>query len=114
MKTAGYLLEEWARWCRHDPLPMDWPHATSFGKLIKPDPRPATEPIDVLRAAATDRVVARLPGRVRFLINLHYLDTGPIDAKARRLRMRRQRYLDLIDGVCRVVALRIDSGTRNC
>jgi hypothetical protein len=109
---ADLLLDEWARWQRNDPLKMDWATATPFGRQIKPDPAPSREPIDVERAYRTDRALAKLPKRYRFLIRLHYLDHAPIDAKARRMRMGRKCYLLLIVGVQRVVGIRLD-GTRN-
>jgi hypothetical protein len=108
---ADMLLAEWARWQSADPLEMDWPHSTAFGRHIKPDPSPPREPVDDERAYRTDRVIARLPRRYRFLIRLHYLDPAPVDSKARRLRMRRQAYLLLLTGVQRVVGARLD-GTR--
>lgn len=115
MRTAGYLLEEWARWCQGgDTLEIGWPPSTPFGKLIKPDPRPASLPIDVERAYLTDRIVARLPTRYRFLVKLHYLDPAPIDAKARRMRLGRNGYLHLIEGVCRVVAIKLDRNAETC
>jgi hypothetical protein len=104
-EQADYLLDEWSRWQMEDVIRCGWPRATSFGKAIKPDPRPATVPIDDARAAKTDRVVSKLPKRYRFLIRVHYLDRAPIDVKARRLRMGRNGYKTLIRGVQHVVAL---------
>jgi DNA-directed RNA polymerase specialized sigma24 family protein len=97
---ADYLLEEWARWQRCDPLTMD--------KCIKPDPVPAREPVDEDRALRTDRVIAKLPGRLRFLVKLHYLDSVPIDVKARRMRIAREGYKRLLEGAQRVVGERLD------
>jgi DNA-directed RNA polymerase specialized sigma24 family protein len=105
---ADYLLEEWARWQRCDPLTMDWSHSTAFGKCIKPDPVPAREPVDEDRALRTDRVIAKLPGRLRFLVKLHYLDSVPIDVKARRMRIAREGYKRLLEGAQRVVGERLD------
>lgn len=104
---ADYLLEEWSHWQRGEAVDISWPHATPFGRLIKPDPRPAGFAIDDARAFRTDRVIAKLPKRYRFLIRLHYLDSAPIDAKARRLRVGRASYKLLIKGICCVVAMRI-------
>lgn len=103
------LLDEWARWARHDPLKMGWSNATPIGRMIKPDPAPSREPVDPERAFATDRVVVRLPQRYRFLINLHYRDPAPIDAKARRLRRGREAYKATILGMLRAVAPRFTS-----
>ena len=107
-EQADLLLEEWARWQCEDVIRCGWPRSTSFGKAIKPDPRPATMPIDDARALETDRIVASLPGRYRFLLRVHYLDKAPIDAKARRLRMGRNGYKLLIRGVQHVIAMRYD------
>lgn len=104
-EEADYLLDEWARWQMEDVIRCGWPRCTSFGKAIKPDPRPASVPIDDARAAETDRVVSRLPQRYRFLIRVHYVDHAPIDAKARRLKMGRNGYKALIRGIQHVVAL---------
>lgn len=103
------LLDEWARWQREGALAMDWPTATPFGRQIKPDPRPATLPVDVERALRTDRVLARMPRRYRFYVRLHYLDLSPIESKARRLRMGRNAYRTLIESVQRVIGARLDS-----
>jgi hypothetical protein len=107
-KETDYLLDEWARWQRMDPYTMSWPKSAPFGRYIKPDPVPAREPVDEERALATDRVLARMPRRYRFLVRMHYLDSAPIDAKARRMRMGRKAYLLLLEGVQRVVGARLD------
>ena len=104
---ADYLLEEWAHWQRGEAVDIGWPHATAFGRFIVPDPVPARFPVDDARALATDRVIARLPQRYRFLIRMHWLDPAPIDAKARRLHMGRPSYKLLVKGLCCVVALRL-------
>lgn len=105
---ADYLLDEWARWQRADPLTMGWPDATPFGRQIKPDPAPSRIPIDDDRALRTDRVLAKMPARIRFIAKMHYLDLAPIDQKARRLRLGRKAYLAKIEGIKRVVAARLD------
>jgi len=106
---ADLLLEEWAHWQRTGGIDIGLPHATPFGRLIKPDPSPSRRAIDDERALATDRVLARLPHRYRFLVRLHYLDPAPIEHKARRLRIGRKSYRLLIRGVCAVVAMRLDT-----
>ena len=110
---ADVLLEEWARWQCEDVVRCGWPTATPFGRQIKPDPTPARMPIDEQRAYETDRVIARLPGRYRFLIRMHYLDPAPTDTKARRLRLGRKGYLLLLKGVQHVVAMRLDGRLGN-
>lgn len=105
---ADLLLEEWAHWQRSGGIDIGMPHATPFGRLIKPDPAPSGRAIDDERAYQTDRALARLPSRYKFLVRLHYLDPSPIDSKARRLRIGRKAYKALIHGVCRVVAMRLD------
>ena len=107
---AAWLLEEWARWTRSDGVDVGYPHATAFGRMIVPDPAPGELPVDVDRAARTDAVIAKLPRRYKFLVKLHFLDTGPVEAKARRLRMRRKSYQLLVRGVVQVVAMKMGSG----
>jgi len=84
---ADYLLAEWARWQAGDCINIGYPRSTPFGRLIKPDPMPSRVPVDEARALRTDRAIARLPGRMRFLVKVHYLDRSTIDAKARRLHV---------------------------
>lgn len=108
---ADYLLDEWARWQRADPLTMGWDTATPFGRQIKPDPAPSRIPIDDARVLRTDRVLAKLPGRIRFIVRLHYLGLEPIDQKARRLRLGRKAYKLRIEAVQKLIADRLD-GTR--
>jgi hypothetical protein len=110
---AAWLLEEWARWQRGDAVNIGFPHATPFGRLIKPDPSPARFPVDPDRALETDRVIAKLPQRYRFLIRMHWLDSAPIDSKARRIRLGRKAYLLLVKGLCGVVAQRLASERRS-
>lgn len=106
---ADYLLEEWARWQRETVIHTGWPTSTPFGRHIVPDPAPSRLPVDDDRALKTDRVLAKLPGRYRFLVKLHYLDPAPIDQKARRLRLGRPGYKLLIKGVQSVVAHKLRS-----
>jgi DNA-directed RNA polymerase specialized sigma24 family protein len=108
IKATDDPLDEWARWQGVDPLTMSWKHATSFGRMIKPDPRPAREPVDEERAIRTDKVVAKLPGRLRFLVKLHYLDRAPDEAKARRQGCSRNTYRERMRGVLAIVADRLD------
>lgn len=107
-EEADYRLEEWARWQRADPLTMSWPTSTPFGRQIKPDPRPGSIAIDEQRALETDKVLAKMPRRYRFIVRLHYLDTGPIDAKAKRMGLGRKGYKALIAGIQRTIAFRLD------
>lgn len=103
-EEADYLLDEWARWARDDnTLTVHWfrdrsPFYVPGGVL------PTIYPVDSDRAFMTDRTVARLSGRRRFIVKLNYLDRSPIDSKARRLRMGRESYRELVKGICRVVA----------
>jgi hypothetical protein len=105
---ADYLLAEWARWQAGDAVYIGYPRSTPFGRLIKPDPMPLKVPIDEARALRTDRAIARLTGRRRFLLKLHYLDRAPIDAKARRLKVGRTEYKARINGICAIVGLLLD------
>ena len=107
-EEADFLLDEWARWQRSDPIAIGWAPATPFGKHIKPDPSPSAIPIDENRAILTDKALAKMPQRIRFVVKLHYLGLAPIDAKARRLHMGRKAYLSLIESVKRTVGARID------
>ena len=91
-KIADRLLDEWVRWCREDVIRCGWPRSTSFGRAIKPDPRPSTEPIDDFRAERTDMVIAHLPRRQRYLVRVMYLDWRPITVKERKLRMTEYGY----------------------
>ena len=112
-KEADFLVDEWARWQRGDDIRIGWAPSTPFGKHIKPDPSPASMPIDEERAFRTDRVLAKMPGRIRFIVKLHYLGTAPVDAKARFMRLGRKAYLKLIESVCIVIAERIDANARS-
>jgi hypothetical protein len=106
---AAWLLEEWAAWARGDRFfDMGWYDATPFGRLIKPDPQPAKMPVDPERALKTDRVVVKLPGWRRYWIKLHFLDPGPIDAKARRCGRNRDAYLNEINTLIVYVGRRLD------
>lgn len=106
-EETDYLLEEWAHWQRSDPSRLSWPPATPFGRLIVPDPAPPAFAVDVERALLTDRVLARLPRRYRFLVRMYYLDRAPIESKARRMRMGRRAYEMLMIGVRRVIGVRL-------
>ena len=105
---ADYLLAEWARWQAGDAVYIGYPRSTPFGRLIKPDPMPLRVPIDEARALRTDRAIAKLTGRRRFVIRLHYLDPAPIDAKARRLHIGRKEYKSRIAGLCGIIAHLLD------
>ena len=105
---ADRLLDEWARWQAGDCVNIGYPRSTPFGRLIKPDPSPSRLPIDVERALRTDRAVAKLTGKRRFMVKVHYLDTGPIDAKARRMHVGRKEYLSRITGICGIIAQLLD------
>lgn len=107
-EEADFLLDEWARWQRTDPISIGWAPATPFGKQIKPDPSPSSIPIDEERAIITDRVLAKMPRRIVFIVRLHYLGMEPIDTKARRMHLGRKAYLGLIESVRRTVGDRID------
>ena len=108
-EQVDYLLDEWARWQREDVIRCGWPKATAFGKAIKPDPSPSRVPIDEQRAYITDIAIAHSPRRLRFIIKLHYLGHEPIDAKAHRMRMGRNRYKATLLGVQKIIALHIAS-----
>jgi hypothetical protein len=113
---ADYLLAEWARWQAGDCINIGYPRSTPFGRLIKPDPMPLRVPIDEARALRTDRAIAKLTGRRRFVINgrrrywlkVHYLDRSPVDAKARRLKVGRKEYQSRIQGLCGIIAHLLD------
>jgi hypothetical protein len=105
---ADYLLAEWARWQAGDAVYIGYPRSTPFGRLIKPDPMPLKVPIDEARALRTDRAIAQLTGRRRFLLKVHYLDRAPIDAKARRLKVGRKEYQARIQGLCGIIAHVLD------
>jgi hypothetical protein len=106
---ADLLLHEWACWSREDVIRCGWPHATSFGKAIKPDPAPAREPINDLRAQYTDAVVARLPGRMRYLVKVAYLDPSPIPSKARKLRCTEYAYRKRLTALRAAVYLALET-----
>ena len=104
---ADLLLHEWAIWSREDVIRCGWPHATSFGKAIKPDPAPAREPINDQRAQSTDAVIAHLPGRMRYLVKVAYLDPSPIPSKARKLRCTEHAYRKRLTSLRMAVYLRL-------
>ena len=105
---ADERLWEWSRWSRVIVVDLDYPHACEFGLLIKPDPSPSREPVDVDRAERTEMAVLRTYGRRRFLVKLHYLGRADTEAKAKRARMCREEYLKAILGVQRVIAEILD------
>jgi len=107
-QEADYLLAEWARWQAGDAVYIGYPRSTPFGRLIRPDPMPMRVPIDEARALRTDRAIAQLTGRRRFLLKVHYLDRAPIDAKARRLKIGRKEYQSRIQGICGIIAHVLD------
>jgi hypothetical protein len=107
-QEADYLLAEWARWQAGDAIGIGYPKSTPFGRLIKPDPMPLRVPIDEARALRTDRAVAQLNGRRRFLLKIAYLDRAPIDAKARRLHISRTEYKARVAGLCGIIAQILD------
>jgi hypothetical protein len=87
-KYVDGRLHEWSVWVRRGRLiPNGWPSATAFGKRIKPDPMPAREAINELRAFETDLRIAKLHKRQKRLIKVFYLDTRPQVAKAVDLRL---------------------------
>ena len=106
---ADQRLHEWAVWVRTgDGADLSWPHATPFGRLIVPDPVEPREACDHERAAATDRVIAQLPGRLRHFLKVHYLDvTTPTIAKARRAGLKRHTYAARLFKVQVIVAYRL-------
>jgi hypothetical protein len=70
------------------------------------------EACDHERAAATDRVIAHLPGRLRHFLKVHYLDVNtPTIAKARRIGLKRAAYGARLFKVQVIVAYRL---TPNC
>jgi len=107
-QEADYLLAEWARWQAGAAVYIGYPRSTPFGRLIKPDPMPLRVPIDEQRALRTDRAIARLNGRRRYWLKVHYLDRSPLDAKARRLKVGRAEYKARINGICAIVGLLLD------
>lgn len=115
---ADHRLHEWAVWVRTgDGADLSWPHSTAFGRMIVPDPHEPREPCDYERAAATDRVIAQLPGRLRHFLKVHYLDTDtPTIAKARRAGLKRAAYAARLFRVQVIVAYRLtpacQGGTR--
>jgi hypothetical protein len=107
-QEADYLLAEWAQWQAGDCINIGYPRSTPFGRLIKPDPMPSRVPIDEARALRTDRAIAQLTGRRRFMLKMHYLGREPIDAKARRLKIGRKEYQSRIQGICGIIAHVLD------
>lgn len=94
LEDSDNRLHEWSVWVRQgDGDMVGWPRSTPFGRHIKPDPIPPREAVDPDRAAATDRVIARLPHRMQRFVKQHYLDPSPMIAKARRAHLTREGYL---------------------
>ena len=107
-QEADYLLAEWAAWSSGDAVYIGYPRSTPFGRLIKPDPAPAKMPVNDARAFRTDTAIAKLNGRRKFMLRVHYLDRAPIDAKARRFRLGREAYKAKVKGICAIVGLLLD------
>jgi zona occludens toxin (predicted ATPase) len=107
---ADYLLDEWGRWARDDWTGTGFKDRSPF--YVPGGVLPAVLPVDVDRAYNTDRVVAKLQGRRRFVVRLHYLDPSPLQAKARRMRMRDEHYRALVKGICLVVGRMLDGTGR--
>jgi hypothetical protein len=108
-EEADYLLDEWGRWARGDNTLSKIGYADRSPYWTPGGVLPAVEPVDPDRAYRTDRAVASLSGRRRFIVKLSYLDTSPRYAKARRLRLSREQYRVLVRGLCAMMAVRLDS-----
>jgi hypothetical protein len=108
LEEADDRLHEWSVWVlTPDGYALSWLSSTAFGRLIKPDPHPPREAIDYERAAQTDRVIAKLPGRIKFFIKVHYLDRSPTTSKARRLHLGREAYVNKLTRVQIIVFRRL-------
>jgi hypothetical protein len=104
LEEADDRLHEWSVWVlTPDGYALSWLSSTAFGRLIKPDPRPPREAIDHERAAQTDHVLAKLPGRIKFFVKVHYLDRSPTTSKARRLHLGREAYVNKLTRVQMIV-----------
>ena len=103
-EEADFYLDEWSRWVKDDNTfsLVGFKDRSPF--YVEGGVLPAILPFDPERAEVTESIVTRLQGRRRYIVKLHYLDTAPVVAKAKRLRMRQEAYRKLVQGVCRVVA----------
>jgi hypothetical protein len=113
LEEADDRLHEWSVWVRTpDGYRISWMTSTAFGRLIVPDPAPPSEAIDYERAALTDRAIAKLPGRIKFFIKVHYLDRSPTISKARRLHLGREAYVNKLTRVQIIVYRRLTPATQ--
>jgi hypothetical protein len=93
------FMDEWVHWRAGSPVRIGWPSATAFGYAIKPDPRPASVPIDDARAEAVDGAIASFHPRLKGKLLRHYLAWHPVEVKARRARMSVKSYKAQIERV---------------
>jgi hypothetical protein len=108
LEEADDRLHEWSLWVRTpDGYRVSWMTSTAFGRLIVPDPAPPSEAIDYERAFQTDRSLAGLPGRIKYFVKVHYLDSSPLVAKARRMRLGREAYRNRLTKVQMIVYRRL-------
>jgi hypothetical protein len=108
LEEADDRLHEWSLWVRTpDGYRVSWMTSTAFGRLIVPDPAPPSEAIDYERAFETDRSLAGLPGRIKYFVKVHYLDSSPMIAKARRMHLGREAYRNRLTKVQMIVFRRL-------
>ena len=108
LEEADDRLHEWSVWLlTPDGYRLSWMSSTAFGRLIIPDTAPPREAIDYDRALRTDIALARLPGRMKFFVKVHYLDRSPLIAKARRLHIGREAYKNRLQRLQMIVYLRL-------
>ena len=108
IEEADDRLHEWSVWVMTpDGYRLSWSSSTAFGRLIVPEPVPPRESIDFDRALQTDMALARLPGRIKFFVKVHYLDRSPMISKARRMHIGREAYRNRLMRVQMIVYRRL-------
>lgn len=112
---ADYRLRRWAAWeVRGKSGGLGFPRRCAFLRTV-----PAGLPADVevfdfcdAEELETDRVVSSLSVDRRRLIRKAYFSPDPVEAKAKALRISRQRYYELLKETLELVAYRLSRGAK--
>lgn len=115
LRNADALVERWAVWSRTDETGVGWPKTSPSYRLarnhevgVRPEPGafiPARQsPEDV---ATCDRIIAKLPARLRAAIEWRYLDNRADEFKAKRMGISRRTFRRIVDAALLVISARL-------